>query len=105
MKEIATDLFLLRGFPPAGFNVYVIRSGERWLLVDTSTKYARRRILRQLPGELEAIFITHAHRDHAGSMHAVARRPARRCGRATPTRTRSRARRRSRCRSSTRTTS
>src|SRR4051794_40433246 len=29
--------------------------------------------MRQLPGELEAIFITHAHRDHAGSMHAVAR--------------------------------
>jgi hydroxyacylglutathione hydrolase len=72
MKQIATDLFLLRGFPPAGFNVYVIRSGEQWLLVDTSTRHARRRILRQLPGKLEAIFITHAHRDHAGSMHAVA---------------------------------
>jgi hydroxyacylglutathione hydrolase len=72
VKEIAQDLFLLRGFPPAAFNVYVIRSGNRWVLVDTSTRHARRRILRQLPGELEAIFITHAHRDHAGSMHAVA---------------------------------
>jgi hydroxyacylglutathione hydrolase len=72
VKEIAQDLFLLRGFPPAGFNVYVIRSGNRWVLVDTSTRHARRRILRQLPGELEAIFITHAHRDHAGSMYAVA---------------------------------
>jgi hydroxyacylglutathione hydrolase len=72
MKEITTDLFLLRGFPPAGFNIYLIRSGEQWVLVDTSTKYSRRRILRQLPGKLEAIFITHAHRDHAGSMHAVA---------------------------------
>jgi glyoxylase-like metal-dependent hydrolase (beta-lactamase superfamily II) len=72
MKEIAKDLHLLRGFPPAGFNIYVIRSGERWLLVDTSTRHSRRRILRQLPGELEAIFITHAHRDHAGSIHAVA---------------------------------
>jgi hydroxyacylglutathione hydrolase len=72
LKEIASDLYLLSGFPPAGFNIYVIRSGERWLLVDTSTKYSRRRILRQLPGKLEAIFITHAHRDHAGSMHAVA---------------------------------
>jgi glyoxylase-like metal-dependent hydrolase (beta-lactamase superfamily II) len=72
LKEIAKDLFLLSGFPPAGFNVYVIRSGERWVLVDTSTKYSRRRILRQLPGDLEAIFITHAHRDHAGAMHAVA---------------------------------
>jgi hydroxyacylglutathione hydrolase len=72
VKEIAADVYLLRGFPPAGFNVYVIRSGERWLLVDTATRHSRRRILHQLPGELEAIFITHAHRDHAGSMHAVA---------------------------------
>ena len=73
MKEIANDLYLLRGFPPAAFNVYLIRSGDRWVLVDTSTRHARRRIMRQLPGELEAIFITHAHRDHAGSMHAVAK--------------------------------
>jgi glyoxylase-like metal-dependent hydrolase (beta-lactamase superfamily II) len=72
MKEIAPELFLLRGFPPGAFNVYVVRSGERWVLVDTSTRHARRRILRQLPGRLEAIMITHAHRDHAGSMHAVA---------------------------------
>ena len=74
MKEIAADVYLLRGFPPAAFNVYVIRSGKKWVLVDTSTRHATRRILRQLPGELEAILITHAHRDHAGSMHAVATR-------------------------------
>ena len=73
MKRIADDLYLLRGFPPAAFNVYAIRSGDRWVLVDTATRYAGRRVLRQLPGELEAIFITHAHRDHAGSMHAVAK--------------------------------
>lgn len=72
MKEVARDVFLLRGFPPAGFNVYLIRSGGRWVLVDTSTRHARRRILRQLPDKLDAILITHAHRDHAGSMHAVA---------------------------------
>lgn len=72
MREIASDLFLLRGFPPAGFNVYLIRSGQEWVLVDTSTRHAHRRIMRQLPGKLEAIFITHAHRDHAGSMHTVA---------------------------------
>ena len=72
MKEITTDLFLLSGFPPAGFNVYLIRSGEQSVLVDTATRHARRRILRQLPDKLEAILITHAHRDHAGSMHAVA---------------------------------
>jgi hydroxyacylglutathione hydrolase len=73
VRQIAPDLYLLRGFPPGAFNVYVIRSGDRWVLVDTSTHYARRRIMRQLPGELEAIFITHAHRDHAGAMHAVAK--------------------------------
>jgi hydroxyacylglutathione hydrolase len=72
MKEVAPDLYLLRGFPPAAFNVYVIRAGSGWILVDTSARHSRRRILRQLPGKLEAILITHAHRDHAGSMHAVA---------------------------------
>jgi hydroxyacylglutathione hydrolase len=72
LKEIAPDVFILRGFPPAAFNVYVIRSEGGWVLVDTSTRHARRRIMRQLPGKLEAIFVTHAHRDHAGSMHAVA---------------------------------
>jgi hydroxyacylglutathione hydrolase len=73
VKEIASDLYLLRGFPPAAFNVYAIRAGDRWVLVDTATRHARRRISRQLPGELEAIFITHAHRDHAGSMHELAK--------------------------------
>jgi hydroxyacylglutathione hydrolase len=73
VKQIAADLYLLRGFPPAAFNVYVLRNGSRWVLVDTSTRHAHRRIMRQLPGELEAIFITHAHRDHAGSMHTVAK--------------------------------
>jgi hydroxyacylglutathione hydrolase len=72
MREIASDLFLLSGFPPAAFNVYLIRSGQENVLVDTSTRHARRRILRQVPEKLDAIFITHAHRDHAGSMHAVA---------------------------------
>jgi hydroxyacylglutathione hydrolase len=72
LKEIAPDVFMLRGFPPAAFNVYLIRSEGGWVLVDTSTRHARRRISRQLPGKLEAILITHAHRDHAGSMHAVA---------------------------------
>jgi hydroxyacylglutathione hydrolase len=73
VKEIAEGVRLLSGFPPAAMNVFVLRSGDRWVLVDTATRYARRRILRQLPGELEAILITHAHRDHAGSMHAVAK--------------------------------
>jgi glyoxylase-like metal-dependent hydrolase (beta-lactamase superfamily II) len=72
MKEIVPDLFLLSGFPPVAFNVYVVRTGSSWILIDTASRHARRRILRQLPGKLEAIVITHAHRDHAGSMHAIA---------------------------------
>ena len=73
MREIAPDLFHLNGFPPSAFNVYAIRSDDGWILVDTGTRFARPRIMRQLPGDLEAILVTHAHRDHAGAMHAVAR--------------------------------
>ena len=73
MKELVPDLFMLSGFPPAAFNVYAIRSDGGWILVDTATRYARRRILRQAEGEVEAILVTHAHRDHAGSMKAIAK--------------------------------
>jgi len=73
MREVAPDLYMLGGFPPAAINMYAIRSEGGWILVDTATRFARRRITRQLKGELEAILITHAHRDHAGSMHAIAR--------------------------------
>jgi glyoxylase-like metal-dependent hydrolase (beta-lactamase superfamily II) len=72
LKEIAHDLDLLRGFPPFAFNIHVIRAGSGWILVDSASRHSRRRILRQLPGKLEAILITHAHRGHAGSMHAIA---------------------------------
>jgi glyoxylase-like metal-dependent hydrolase (beta-lactamase superfamily II) len=54
-------------------NVYALRSGEGWIVVDTATRFAKRRIVSQVPGPVEAILITHAHRDHAGSMHDVAR--------------------------------
>jgi hydroxyacylglutathione hydrolase len=73
VKEVAPDLYLLRGFPPAAFNAYLVRSDGGWILIDTATRFARRRIMRQIAGEVEAIVITHAHRDHAGSMHAIAR--------------------------------
>src|SRR3954454_13242060 len=75
MKEIVPDLYLLRGFPPGAFNVYLIGADSGWILVDTASRHARRRILCQLPGTLEAILIPHAHRDHAGSMHAIATEP------------------------------
>lgn len=75
MKEIARDVFLLRGFPPDAFNVYAVRDGDGFVLVDTATRHARKRVLKQLSklsGKLKAIFVTHAHQDHAGSMHELA---------------------------------
>jgi hydroxyacylglutathione hydrolase len=73
MKQIAHGLHQLRGFPPDAFNVYLVETGTGFVLVDTATRHARRRILRQIAGKrIEGILITHAHRDHAGAMHAVA---------------------------------
>jgi hydroxyacylglutathione hydrolase len=73
VKELAPGLHRLSGFPPNGFNVYLLETDEGAVVIDTATRHARRRILRQVAGRgLTAIFITHAHRDHAGAMHAVA---------------------------------
>jgi len=73
VKELAPGLHRLKGFPPDGFNVYLVETPGGDVLVDTATRHARRRILRQVDGRrLEGILITHAHRDHAGAMHAVA---------------------------------
>jgi len=72
VKELAPGLHLLSGLPPNGFNVYLVETGEGAVLVDTATRHARRRIMRQLAGHSpHAILITHAHRDHAVAMHAV----------------------------------
>jgi hydroxyacylglutathione hydrolase len=68
VKRLAEDLEILHGFPPYGFNVYVMGG----VLVDAATRYARGRILRQLRGRrLVAHALTHAHPDHQGSSHAV----------------------------------
>jgi len=72
MREVVTGVHLLRGFPPAAINVYLLRGEGQMILVDTATRHAGRRILRQLDAGPDAIFITHAHRDHAGAMHEVA---------------------------------
>jgi len=73
VKELAPGVHRLSGFPPDAFNVYLLETGDGAMLVDTSTRHARRRILRQVAGrDLAGILITHAHRDHAGAMHAVA---------------------------------
>jgi glyoxylase-like metal-dependent hydrolase (beta-lactamase superfamily II) len=68
LKQLADDLYLLRGFPPNAINVYLM--GD--VLVDAGTRHAGRRILRQLSGRtLKAHALTHAHPDHQGASHEV----------------------------------
>lgn len=68
MRRLAEDLELLGGFPPFGFNVYLMGG----VLVDAGTRFAVSRILRQVRGRtLIAHAITHAHPDHQGSSRAI----------------------------------
>ncbi len=68
MRELAPGVWQLRGLPPNAINVYVL--GD--VLVDAGTRWARRRILRQLRGRrVAAHALTHAHPDHQGASHAV----------------------------------
>lgn len=68
MKELAPGLFQLRGFPPNNFNVYLMGG----VLVDSATRLAGGRILKQVRGEkVEAHALTHAHPDHQGSSKKV----------------------------------
>ena len=64
MRQLADDLWLLRGLPPNAINVYLL--GD--VLVDAATRRAGRRILRQLEGrDVRAHALTHAHPDHQGA--------------------------------------
>jgi glyoxylase-like metal-dependent hydrolase (beta-lactamase superfamily II) len=68
MREIAEGLYLLRGTPANGFNVYLM--GD--VIIDAGTRHAARRILRQVRDRpVAAHAITHAHADHQGSSHRV----------------------------------
>ena len=68
MKRLAEDLELLDGFPPFSVNIYVMGG----VLVDSGTRFAFRRIVRQLRGRsLTAHALTHAHPDHQGASHAI----------------------------------
>jgi hydroxyacylglutathione hydrolase len=68
VKRLADGVWLLSGFPPNGFNVYLI--GD--VLVDASTRHAGKRILRQLVGHtVTAHALTHAHPDHQGASKEV----------------------------------
>jgi glyoxylase-like metal-dependent hydrolase (beta-lactamase superfamily II) len=68
LQKLADDLYLLRGFPPFAINVYLM--GD--VLVDSGSRHAAKRILRQLRGRTVAAHtLTHAHADHQGSSHVV----------------------------------
>jgi glyoxylase-like metal-dependent hydrolase (beta-lactamase superfamily II) len=68
VKEVAPGLWQLSGFPPNVINVYV--AGD--VLIDAATKWASRRILRQVRSlGLTELALTHVHADHQGSAKVV----------------------------------
>src|SRR4051794_21795004 len=70
MRKIADGLWQLQGFPRDMFNSYL--AGD--VLIDAGTRWAKRRILRQLRGRrLRLVALTHCHPDHKGAARAVCR--------------------------------
>jgi hydroxyacylglutathione hydrolase len=68
VRELATGVWQLRGFPPNAINVYLVED----VLIDAGTRHARRRILSQLQGRsVSAHALTHAHPDHQGSSSRI----------------------------------
>ncbi|MGA8365167.1 MAG: MBL fold metallo-hydrolase [Solirubrobacteraceae bacterium] len=68
MKQLAEDVYQLKGWPRNAINVYVI--GD--VLIDAATRQGEKRILRELSGRtIAAHALTHAHPDHQGASHAV----------------------------------
>jgi hydroxyacylglutathione hydrolase len=68
LREIAENLWQLRGFPPNRVNVFLL--GD--VLVDAATRHSGRRILRELRGRrVAAHALTHAHPDHQGASHEL----------------------------------
>jgi glyoxylase-like metal-dependent hydrolase (beta-lactamase superfamily II) len=70
MQMIANGVWQLGGFPRDFFNVYLVED----VLIDTATRWARRRLLRQLEGRaVRLVALTHCHPDHQGSAEALCR--------------------------------
>ena len=68
MKQLAPDLWQLRGFPPNAINVYLAAD----VLIDTATRLAGRRILHQIEDRpLSLVALTHVHPDHQGAVAQV----------------------------------
>ncbi len=71
MKQLAENVYQLKGWPRNAINVYVI--GD--VLIDAATRQAEKRIMRQIADRtIAAHALTHAHPDHQGSSHAVCER-------------------------------
>jgi hydroxyacylglutathione hydrolase len=70
MRLVAPGVWLLRGFPPNMFNVYLMED----VLVDGATRWARGRILSQLRRRQPRLMaLTHCHPDHQGVARVVCR--------------------------------
>jgi glyoxylase-like metal-dependent hydrolase (beta-lactamase superfamily II) len=68
VRQLADDLWLLRGVPRHAINVYL--AGD--VLIDAATRRAGRRILSQIEGRaVTAHALTHAHPDHQGASKEV----------------------------------
>ena len=68
MRQLAPDLWQLRGFPPNGINVYLAED----VLIDPATRQSGRRILSQIEDRpLSLLALTHAHPDHQGAVQEV----------------------------------
>jgi hydroxyacylglutathione hydrolase len=68
MKQLAEDVYQLKGRPKNAINVYVI--GD--VLIDAATRQGEKRIMRQIADRnVTAHALTHAHPDHQGSSHAI----------------------------------
>jgi glyoxylase-like metal-dependent hydrolase (beta-lactamase superfamily II) len=68
MKQLAEDVYQLKGWPKNAINVYLL--GD--VLIDAATRQAEGRIIRQINGRpVSAHALTHVHPDHQGSSHAI----------------------------------
>jgi glyoxylase-like metal-dependent hydrolase (beta-lactamase superfamily II) len=71
MRELAPNLWQLRGLLPDAINVYL--AGD--VLIDAGTRWTRGHLLRQLRGRpLSLVALTHCHPDHQGGAALVCAR-------------------------------